>query len=384
LCHVFGDVDGLGWDLGNPDEVVKSNPNKFVNPFLKPPESPVFHPMKGPMTTQSLRGLKGNGPMHWRGDRIGARAAADESLELGAFKDFNVAFPGLVGSETELPADDMQAFAEFALEITYPPNPNRALDNALTSDQSAGRDIYLNDITTGDAFTCNTCHMLDPANGRFGTAGLSTIEGPAVSQQFKVPHLRNVYTKVGKFGNSGKFATDTHIYGDQIKGFGFMHDGAMDTLDKFFQGSVFKFDTDPTLNDQKRAQVINFVMVMDSELAPIVGQQITLTANSGSAVHDRIDLLRARALVTSPRDECDLIAKGVVDGESRGFLMLPDGRYQSDRKSEILSDSELRDLVNSTNQTLTFTCVPPGSGTWMGIDRDENGIYDRDELDGQV
>jgi hypothetical protein len=121
---------------------------------------------------------------------------------------------------------------------------------------------------------------------------------------------------------------------------------------------------------------------MDSELAPIVGQQITLTANSGSAVHDRINLLRARALVTSPRSECDLMVKGVLNGTARGFLMLPDGRYQSDRKSEILSDSDLRDLVNSTNQTLTFTCVPPGSGTWMGIDHNENGIYDRDELDG--
>ena len=47
-----------------------------------------------------------------------------------------------------------------------------------------------------------------------------------------------MYQKVGKFGNSGKFSTDTQIYGDQIKGFGFMHDGGMDTLDKFLQGSV--------------------------------------------------------------------------------------------------------------------------------------------------
>jgi YVTN family beta-propeller protein len=383
LCHVFGDFDGLAWDLGNPDDVVKDNPNTFVNDLLKV-ANPVFHPMKGPMTTQSLRGMKGNGPMHWRGDRTGASAAAGESVELGAFKDFNVAFPGLVGNDAELPSADMQAFAEFALEITYPPNPIRALDNSLTADQSTGRDIYLNEKTTGlpvRFLTCNDCHALDPLNGHFGTAGLSTVEGPDISQQLKVPHLRNVYQKVGKFGNSGKFSTDAQSYGEQIKGFGFMHDGGMDTLDKFLQGTVFKFSDTPTINDQKRSQVIEFVMAMDSELAPIVGQQITLTAANAAAVNTRIILLRARAQVTAPRAECDLIVKGVIDGQQRGYLMLADGSYQSDRKTQTLTDSALRNLVNTNNQTLTFTCVPPGSGLWMGIDHDEDGSYDRDELD---
>jgi YVTN family beta-propeller protein len=381
LCHVFGDFDGLAWDLGNPDEVVKNNTNEFVSTDLEPLSAPVFHPMKGPMSTQSLRGLMGNGPMHWRGDRTGV--ARGESLELRAFKDFNVAFPGLVGSEAELADADMQAFAEFALEITYPPNPIRALDNVLTDNQATGRNIYLNDLTTGPGFfTCNTCHRLDPANGNFGTAGLSTVEGPDISQQFKVPHLRNMYQKVGKFGNSGKFSTDMqNDYGDQIKGFGFMHDGGMDTLDKFLQGTVFQFDVNPTLNDQKRGQVVDFVMAMDSELAPIVGQQITLTSASNAATHSRIDLLRARALVTSPRAECDLIVKGVINGISRGYLLRSNDSYQSDRRAEVLSDSELRQLANTANQALTFTCVPPGSGIWMGIDRDEDGSYDRDELD---
>ena len=381
LCHVFADFDGLAWDLGNPDDAVVNNPNDFVNIFLKPLSPPVFHPMKGPMTTQSLRGLKGNGPMHWRGDRVGASAAAGESLELGAFKDFNVAFPGLVGREAELPAADMQAFAEFALQISYPPNPIRALDNSLTSDQATGLSIYMTGITTGENFSCNDCHVLNPLNGNFGTAGLSTIEGDEISQEFKVPHLRNMYQKVGKFGNSGKFSTDPIDYGPQIKGFGFMHDGGMDTLDKFLQGEVFRFDLDPDANDTKRRQVIDFVMAMDSELAPIVGQQITLTATSSTAAKNRIDLLRARAMVTSPREECDLIVKGVVAGEARGYLMLADGRYQSDREADIITDVALRDLVSTDNQALTFTCTPPGSGVWMGIDHDEDGSFDRDEID---
>ena len=383
LCHVFGDFDGLAWDLGNPDEVVVANPNPFAIPlFLRPP-NPVFHPMKGPMTTQSLRGLDGNGPMHWRGDRTGASAQPGESIELGAFKDFNVAFPGLIGRETELPAQDMQAFAEFALEITYPPNPIRALDNSLSPDQAQGQNIYMNELTTGGRLIkCNDCHVLNVVEGHFGTSGLSSVEGPDISQEFKIPHLRNMYQKVGKFGASGRMFGNSPnsplIYpvADQIKGFGFMHDGTMDTLDNFLRGEVFEFNS-----DDERDNVVDFVMAMDSELAPIVGQQITLTVNSGTDVHSRIDLLRQRAMVTTPRAECDLIVKGVVDGELRGALMQADGSYQTDRADEQISDADLRNLVNQNGQTLTFTCVPPGSGIWMGIDHDGDGIYDSDELD---
>jgi hypothetical protein len=87
-------------------------------------------------------------------------------------------------------------------------------------------------------------------------------------------------------------------------------------------------------------------------------------------------------MVTTPRAECDLIVKGVIGGIARGYLMQSDGTYQSDIKTETLTDTALRNLVNTSGQTLTFTCVPPGSGTWMGIDHDEDGAYDRDEIDG--
>src|SRR5262249_4570653 len=37
--------------------------------------------------------------------------------------------------------------------------------------------------------------------------------------------------------------------------------------------------------------------------------------------------------------------------------------------------------AGTAGQELTYTCVPPGSGIRMGIDRDEDGLFDRDELD---
>ena len=66
-CHVFGDFDSLAWDLGNPDDVVTPNPLPFK---IDAPDHE-FHPLKGPMTTQSLRGMANDGSMHWRGDRTG-------------------------------------------------------------------------------------------------------------------------------------------------------------------------------------------------------------------------------------------------------------------------------------------------------------------------
>ena len=376
LCHVFGDVDGMAWDLGNPDQNVVINPNQFVNFALTPEGSATFHPLKGPMTTQSLRGLANSGPMHWRGDRTGQNAAADESLEHAAFTDFNIAFPELLGSDAQLSEADMSAFADFALEIHYPPNPVRALDNSLTAAQAEGQRIYFEDTTTGELFTCNECHTLDPLQGHFGTSGESTIEGDEISQEFKVPHLRNAYQKVGKFGNSGRFAGSDTKFGDQIKGFGFMHDGNMDTLDNFLQGDVFSFDADPEVNDRMRSQVVEFVMAIDSELAPIVGQQVTVTATTGADTDARLDLLMQRAMVSAPRPECDLIAKGVINDEPRGFLLNDNGDFQSDKDNETLSAIQLKDISRQENSAITFTCVPPGSGERMGIDYDNDGLRD--------
>ena len=119
-CHVFGDMDDLAWDLGDPDGDVTASFNPTGPLGTRAP----FHPMKGPMTTQSLRGLANHGPMHWRGDRTGATAGNPNGGydEAAAFTAFNPAFEGLIGrDEGELAATDMAAFTAFALELTYPP-----------------------------------------------------------------------------------------------------------------------------------------------------------------------------------------------------------------------------------------------------------------------
>ncbi|MGB3049801.1 MAG: hypothetical protein WBB42_02310 [Polyangiales bacterium] len=63
-CHVFGDMDDLAWDLGDPDLLPAPNPNPCPPGVIGVCNLEDFDPLKGPMTTQSLRGLENAGPMH--------------------------------------------------------------------------------------------------------------------------------------------------------------------------------------------------------------------------------------------------------------------------------------------------------------------------------
>ena len=105
--------------------------------------------------------------------------------------------------------------------------------------------------------TCQGCHVLDPdANkafgvdfpGFFGTSGEYAFSN--IPQVFKVPHLRNLYSRVGKFGQpheaemfvgqsifgmraGGFFDRHTPIVGPSVRGYGFSHDGSADTVHRF-------------------------------------------------------------------------------------------------------------------------------------------------------
>jgi DNA-binding beta-propeller fold protein YncE len=361
-CHVFGDMDQLAWDLGNPDDRTQLNPNAYLP--LSPRTTPRFHPLKGPMTTQTLRGMKGNGPMHWRGDRTGTTRdvvrGQTETLEDAAFKEFNPAFVSLLGREAPLGAAQMQAFTDFAMQLAMPPNPVRALDNSLTAAESAGRDIYMNFPITLLG-SCDNCHRLRPAAGQFGTNGLMTFEGGRITENFKIPQLRNMYTKAGMFGFSGDSSTGT---GAQIRGFGFSHDGAVDTLDNFFRDPVFLFP--PPAADTRR-QVIAFVLAFDSDLLPVVGQQVTWRPGADSAVENRLTLLREQAQVSTPRRACDLVARVTVNGSAYSALLQADGSWTM-RGGGTRSDAQLRELA-SASQPITFTCLPPGTGRRAALDQ---------------
>ncbi|MGK3991406.1 hypothetical protein WME99_50620 [Sorangium sp. So ce136] len=358
-----------------------------------------FMALKGPMTTQSLRGMANHGPMHWRGDRTGGTsepsAQPDEGTfdEREAFRQFQAGFVGLLGRSGPIPEPDMESFADFALQIMYPPNPIRNLDNALTADQQAGRDHFFSDGTDLSG-SCVGCHVIDPdANAEYGEPlpGFFGSDGEyirnEVPQIMKTPHLRNMYQKVGMFGMYPTpfiYPGADGFMGDQVRGFGFLNDGAMDTIFRFMSvvgfDSLFSpggFDDSPGGNgDQRRRQVEQYMMAFESNLAPVVGQQVTLTPQNVALATQRVGLFIARA----EQGECDLVAKARVAGDELGFLYVGADQFIAGRQAlGAIARSTLLLLAQLPHRELTFTCVPPGSGARIAIDRDEDGIRDGDE-----
>jgi len=461
-CHIGGDNDNLGWDLGNPgafplpittlaaqESDIHTIPvAPLVALFRQQQIDYIFaayQPSKGPMTTQSLRGMDNHGAMHWRGDRNGAvqqtgapflsngqpvvSAQPNAGIfdEFNAFKSFNVAFPGLIGNAAQLSDADMTDFTNFILEVSYPPNPIRNLDDSLTPTQAAGAAFYFNnnngtELPSDRFHNCNGCHTLDRNGnagatahpGFFGTSGRLSFENE--SQIFKVPHLRNLYTKVGMYASA---LDQTHAVAsvipplnpsvDGVRGFGYQHDGATATIEHFFTAFVFVQTTVPVnfnginnippnpfgiplfanpadpLNPANgistqglglRRALASYVFAFDTNLRPVVGQQTTLTASNANDVASRLALFEAQAAAGN----CDLVVRGFIGFRDVGFTF-SNGAYVPDISIvQPLTPAQLRALVGTWTHALTFTAVPPGSGWRIGIDRDSDGFSDGDEL----
>jgi DNA-binding beta-propeller fold protein YncE len=410
-CHIFGDFDSLAWDLGNPDGDMLHNPGPFDDDV-----SPVFfvggtidhHPMKGPMSTQSLRGMSNHGPMHWRGDRTGGNDAPTFQPDSGAYDEhaafmkFNPAFVGLVGRATPIDDSAMSEFADFMLQVAYPPNPLRNLDDSDTDAQARGRAVFSRPNSGALALTpvrgCRDCHALDPTfNAQYGVR-FPGIFGSDNNTQFvfepellKVPHLRNQYQKIGMFGNPDVSAAvlpgDNGFKGEQVRGFGFFHDGSVDTDFRFVSAIFFAEIDDPNSfifnptgipispeGDAQRRDLEQFMYGFPSNMAPMVGQQVTLNADTAAVAGPRLDLMEWAA----SHGQCELVAKARIGGSEHGALFTPAGYLPDRALAPTLSSAQLRQLAPSVGG-VTYTCVPPGSGRRIGIDRDLDGILDGDE-----
>src|SRR5580658_350898 len=186
-CHIDAEMDLLAWNLGNPpgDMTYLQQPNE-KQPFA-------FHPMKGPMTTQSLRGLLDAEPYHWRGDKPN-------------FAAFNGAFAALMGG-TQLSDADMAAFTNFINTVTYMPNPNQNLDRSLptavplpdvpgvSANAVTGQNLFVDHLDSNNATqTCNTCHTSDPGIGSNLLVKLPVQlpKFPLIQQPLKITQLRDL------------------------------------------------------------------------------------------------------------------------------------------------------------------------------------------------
>lgn len=218
-CHLFGDFDGLSWDLGNPDGSTVTNPGPFVVPtelaaltgIARDPfgaaitnraRDPNFSSNKGPMNTQTLRGMANHGAQHWRGDRT--RNFQDEpgrqpnfgSLdENNSFGEFDVAIAGLNGNDRELDPDVFQSFSDFALQLTLPPNPLRALDDSLDEAQTRARAHYFGcQSMTDEQFERRECVALDGSlvNIEAETQACTCANNPLVGILHETPRVQGL------------------------------------------------------------------------------------------------------------------------------------------------------------------------------------------------
>ena len=360
-CHVFGDLDGLAWDLGDPAGQTIDYPVRLKNtqPLAEPRQA--LHPLKGPMVTQSLRGLAATGPFHWRGDRFGNPSTPGN--DVSSFKDFNPAFVELLGQGEEIPDSAMDAFARFVLTIRYPPNPNQRLDRAMDREQQAGFEFFTGPFLSGAGqVNCEGCHNLP-----LGTNRLINFENIQVGRDMKTAHLRNLYQKVGRF----------NVPGPQVSGFGLLHDGTLDTVVNFLRLDTFFFPGETEEEkDVTRRFLESYIMAFDTGMAPTVGRQLTISDELREKDRQLIDLLVTRAAA----GDCDLTARGWEQKRLRGWL-LRNGSFYGDRSDETVLNLEgLLSRYRRHGEPLTITCVPPGDGLRSALDRDLNGHLDGDEL----
>ncbi len=432
-CHPDARIDRLAWDLGNPAGEMKTfyqncnfgsdGPDDLDGvEFLGPGPCLDWHPMKGPMVTQTLQDIIGKEPHHWRGDRDG-------------LEEFNQTFMNLQGDDETLAPAEMQQFEDFLATIHLPPNPFRNFDNTLPANLPLGGHFYTGQggaagapLPNGNAvsalvsfqdhhlirnigISCSECHTLptgvatndvmtvdetqaatfdafpEGPNGEKHHAVVLTslAETPHIS--IKVPHLRNLHEKVGFEMTKTRSRA----------GFGFLHDGSVDSLARFMSGPPFVLNEEPCTPDGCADVLIprlvalmlsfsgsNLPVCQGSPTGPCgppsqdthaaVGTQVTLDASNknnpatSSLIGSMMSLVDA-APGPDPGPRVGLVVKGLRGGLQRGHAYLGGDVFRTDRAAETLGSGALRAAADAGSE-LTFTVVPQGTQTRIGIDRD--------------
>lgn len=368
-CHVDGKWDRLAWDLGDP-----SGNMVTVNGVS-------FHPLKGLKVTQPLIDIinKNGGLLHWRGD-------------INDFEDFNTAFDALQGTAAPLNSAGMQEFEDF-LETTYhPPNPYRGhrynvtgfgflnqdkvrapgtsgfiRSRFATNNDFAGRAALL-DSNFGRL--CGGCHQLGTGRSNFRYPGNENMSAD----------LRSTYRKMGYY-------FDTN---ESTAGFGMMADGIVDTDFTCVGGCTNEYfiDYEPvlltfaggsstgrSLNEANTgASPQGFVNAHESQDSHgAVGHQATLSPNAGTVA--AVNYVRDRA---NEYNKLGMYVKGIYQGEQRGFVHLGGNNYQADSTGETVTHNQLIEAAQNGG-ALTWTLVHEFIAQRLGVDRNSNGILDKEE-----
>ena len=402
-CHVDARMDKLAWDLGDPSQLPAKFDQVCATSLIRVCED--FHGMKGPMTTQTMQDIIGHEPHHWRGDRTGIRA-------------FNPAYEGLLGDDELLEEADMQQLTSFLSSIRFPPNPFRNLDNSLpdnlplpgqyTSGRFAmpgialpagnakrGVELYTQNLLDSP-FQCSSCHTLPTGMGVNGPVflgqlgipvgmrgiapsihgenhlGLVSTDG-STNVSMKTPHLRNMYEKVGlEFSQISNAA-----------GFGFLHDGSVDSLAKFLSANVFS-----PRSDQDVADLVALMMAFSGSdfgtAQPPTSAPVPISKDSHAAVGQQVEVqganlsLRAQSLLAiANAGKIDLVAHS---GSDSFVYQRSSQDFKPSANPASLSVAALAARASASAPQI-WMAMPLGLGNRFGLDRDGDGVSDQIEVE---
>lgn len=401
-CHVDARFDRLAWDLGDPSGSMKIF-NQNCTTDVDSDICEDYHPMKGPMTTQTMIDIIGKEPLHWRGDRDG-------------IEEFNGAFESLLGDDEQLTEAQMQQFKNYLSTLTFAPNPNRNFDNTLpqsldlqghfttgrfapagqplgSGDALSGLDLY-NTALLDSPFHCANCHTLPTGmavNGPLLLGNLSAEAGGEImplgpmgenhlgvvsvdgstNVSIKVPHLRNMHEKVG-------FEL-TQM--ENNAGFGFLHDGSVDSLARFVSEPAFDVNS-----DQDVADLVALMLSFSGSDFPadntLLGNTPPTSQDTHAAVGAQL-MLDGTTPVSRFTEMQQLAQSGEVDlTASQGrtnWLYSSSQRVFLDQSGNSVTDEQLNALA-SVEQAIVLTVVPAGYASRVAHDRDGDGISDVMEL----
>ena len=308
-CHIDGHTDGLVWTLNQGPQ--GPLPNSFITGGGVPTQWPAN---KGPMVTQSLRGLVNhdvdgpaqllftNAPYHWRGDRKD-------------FPAFNGAFVDLMNrSEGLLEPAQMATYTEFIETVMLPPNPeqptsrrlsgsmgNSSWDPAEGTGMKRGLKLYHG---INFALTCAHCHVLPEGSGNRATQFFE-IDPPfhqnpnpgPIHHPIEPAAIRHLFDRESGLQLGSGPADPTPIL---LKDAGLTHTGFLESPAQF--NSRIDFSTghfvqfrflsnmpgnpnNPNHNAEQVQQTLDltaFVRALDTGSAPMIGVTYTLGSNGAA------------------------------------------------------------------------------------------------------
>ncbi len=363
-CHFDARTDGLPWDLGNPAgpeaafDQVCFGPNGQAGELDCSP----WHPVKGPMIGQTLVGMSGTEPFHWRGDRAYIATFAHTAHNLQ-------------GADGDMTEEQLKHMQDYLASIAQAPSPLRTLEGGFLQQVEGGDPAHgkaLFEASHGTSLSCIDCHGGPLGSGAFVVR--QDLSGD--DQLFAVPHLSPMRDKRG---------FESLASGTNLRGSGFGHDGTSPTLVDFLGTPGTHFNATLPGGAQSARDLAAFILSWDASehpaaagnpllgTHPSVGAQVTVR-------NDRPGSLarRDRLLAIAAAGKSELVAHATPADEERAYLLMG-GMLLSDRMGDSTTVAAL-DAAVALGTPVTWTLVPVTTGL-RALDRDGDGIRNGDERD---